>query len=99
VTWQDWVFTIGGLFVLVGLLPTIRGDQKPALATGAMTCGLVAVFAVTMATLGLWFSAMTNAMISVAWGVLALQRYRQDVQANQVREDLIELPAGSEGGS
>ncbi|HLF80033.1 MAG TPA: hypothetical protein VJB57_21345 [Dehalococcoidia bacterium] len=77
-TWQDWVFSIGGLFVLVGLVPMIRGEQKPALATSLLTTTLVAIFAATMASMSLWLSALTNAMISIAWGVLALQRYRQD---------------------
>ena len=41
--WQDWVFSIGGFVVLVSLIPTIRGDQKPALTTSAMTTVLMAV--------------------------------------------------------
>jgi hypothetical protein len=77
-SWQDWVFSVGGLVVLVSLLPTIRGVEKPALATSVTTFILVAIFAGTMASLHLWLSALTNALISLAWGILALQRYRYD---------------------
>jgi hypothetical protein len=40
-----------------------------------MTMTLVAIYAVTMATLDLWLSAIANAVSSGAWGVLAVQRY------------------------
>ena len=99
-TWQDWVFSVGGLFVLVGLVPTIRGEQKPALATSLLTTTLVAIFAATMASMSLWLSALTNALISAVWGILAVQRYRQDIDNNTpLREELLDLSAGSEGGS
>jgi uncharacterized membrane protein YqgA involved in biofilm formation len=76
--WQDWVFSIGGFLILMSLIPTLRGEQKPALTTGVMSFVLVAIFACTMATLGLWFSAFANALISICWGTLALQRYQAD---------------------
>ena len=79
--WQDWVFAIGGLLVLVSLVPTIRAEQKPALTTSLMTTVLVFIFASTMVTLGLILAAVTNYGISAAWGVLAVQGYRQQKRA------------------
>ena len=76
--WQDWVFFLGGLIVLASLIPTLRGHQKPALATSMISFVLIAIFAFTMATLGLWLSGLVNAAMSLAWGTLALQRYRAD---------------------
>lgn len=76
--WQDWVFSLGGFLILVSLVPTLRGTQKPALGTGVMSFVLVAIFAATMVTLGLWLSAFANALISLFWGVLALQRWQAD---------------------
>jgi hypothetical protein len=76
VPWQDWVFSVGGFIMLLSLLPTLRGDQKPALTTSAMTSVLVFCFTLTMASLGLWLSALANAGMSVAWGILAVQRYQ-----------------------
>jgi hypothetical protein len=75
VPWQDWVFSAGGFLILLSLIPTLRGDQKPALTTSVMSAAVVASFAVTMATLELWLSALANGGISLAWGVLAMQRY------------------------
>jgi hypothetical protein len=96
VNWQDWVFFVGGLFVLVSLIPTISGNEKPALATSVTTCVLVAVFTITMASLGLWLSALTNALISLAWGALAVQRWHRGSPATTPRAELEPL-GGSEG--
>ena len=73
--WQDWVFSVGGFLILASLVPTIRVDQKPALTTSVMSVGLLSLFSVTMATLGLWLSALANASVAGAWAVLAAQRY------------------------
>lgn len=86
--WQDWVFSVGGFLILASLIPTLRGDQKPALTTSIMTGALIAVFAVTMATLGLWLSAAANAGNAIAWGILAVQRYRTEKLAHN--QDVIE---------
>jgi hypothetical protein len=73
--WQDWVLSVGAFAILVSLVPTIRGEQKPALTTSIMSTVIVATFGVTMATLGLWLSALANVLISAAWALLAYQRY------------------------
>jgi hypothetical protein len=75
VQWQDWVFSVGGFVVLLSLVPTIRGDQKPALTTSFTTVVLMGLFAFAMATLGLWLSAIANLGILGAWAILAVQRY------------------------
>jgi hypothetical protein len=100
--WQDWVFSIGGFIVLASMVPTVRGHQKPALSTSIITFVLVGIFAFTMATLGLWLSAVANAGMSLTWGVLALQRYRQtSMPVIEQIEDEIEdvLHAEDEPGS
>ena len=78
--WQDWVFSLGGFLILASLIPTLRGEQKPALTTGVMSFVLVAIFACTMVTLGLWLSAFANGLISLTWGYLAFQRWQSDQQ-------------------
>src|SRR4051794_35312814 len=83
--WQDWVFSVGGFLILASLIPTLRGEQKPALTTGVMSFVLVAIFACTMATLGLWLSAFANALISLSWGTLALQRWQADRRSPVIR--------------
>jgi hypothetical protein len=100
--WQDWVFSIGGFVVLLSLVPTIRGDQKPALTTSAMTVVLMGVFTFTMATLGLWLSALANAGIGVAWGVLAVQRYTATKRASragdleQIETEVVDVALGGD---
>ena len=99
--WQDWVLSIGGFVILVSLIPTIRGDQKPALTTCALSSIIVALFAFSMATLGLWLSAVANAGIAVAWAVLAVQRYtairlqRRTGLFSQI-EDEVEVSLGTD---
>jgi hypothetical protein len=97
--WQDWVLSLGGFVILLSLFPTIRGDQKPALTTSVMSAVIVGVFTFTMATLGLWFSALANGGIAVAWAVLALQRYQTVRRARQEGiiaqiEDEVEVTLG-----
>ena len=73
--WQDWAMSIGAFAILLSLVPTIRGDQKPALTTSVMSVVILGLFAFTMATLGLWLSSIANVGICFAWAVLAWQRY------------------------
>jgi hypothetical protein len=101
VPWQDWVLSVGGFAILISLLPTIRGDQKPALTTSFMSSVIVALFAFSMATLGLWLSAVANAGIAIAWGVLAWQRYtlnRHEQQAGLLTQigDDVEVALGTD---
>ena len=101
--WQDWVFAVGGLIILVSLVPTIRGAQKPALATSVMTTFLVCIFTFTMATLDLWLAALMNGLTAGAWAILAYQRYQMDAPSHrlealeEIREELLDLPSASEG--
>jgi hypothetical protein len=62
--------------VLLSLVPTIRGDQKPALTTSLMTVVLMAIFSFTMATMGMWLAVLSNLGILGAWSILAVQRYQ-----------------------
>jgi hypothetical protein len=75
--WQDWVMSFATFVLGASLIPTIRGDDKPALSTGILTTVFVAVIAGVMASMGLWLSAFANAIIVVAWGTISTQKYRQ----------------------
>ena len=75
--WQDWVFAISGIILGASLIPTIRGDDKPALSTGALTTVVISIISVTMATLGLWLAAGTNVLIVLGWGTITWQKYQQ----------------------
>jgi hypothetical protein len=95
--WQDWVFSIGGFLLLASLVPTLRRKDKPALGTSVMSAVLIAIFAVTMASLGLLLSAVANGGIALAWAVLALQKYagvrreRHIDALHQIEHELLEV--------
>lgn len=75
---QDYVFTFGGVVFTVALIPALRDPQKPPVRTSATTAVLLAMFAVTYASLDLWLSAATACVTCALWGVLALQRRSAD---------------------
>ncbi len=75
--WQDWVLAVSGIILGASLIPTIRGDDKPALSTALLTTVIIAVVCFTMATMGLWLSAATNILIVGAWGLISWQKFHQ----------------------
>jgi hypothetical protein len=90
VVWQDWVFAISGFILGASLIPTIRGDDKPALSTGILTTAIVTIVSITMATLGLWLAAGTNVLIVLGWATITVQKYRQIRRAHIPVIDYIE---------
>ena len=63
--WQDAVFAVGNIVLSVGLIFSITSPHKPAALTSLVTGLTITAFAVTFATMGLWFSAIaaaTNAL-------------------------------------
>ncbi len=74
--WQDFVLTLGGFVFAAGLLPMLRGAEKPPLSTSLPLAATLAVYVVTVATLDLWLSAGTMAAQSFIWTALAVQRMR-----------------------
>jgi len=81
--WQDWVISIGGVIFAIALIPSVIGQDKPALSTSLMTGTVMITFAVTYFTLSLWFSSVTIFIGGSLWLVLAVQKYRQSRAANR----------------
>jgi len=71
--WQDLVFTFGQLLFVVALVPSIISADKPALSSSLMTGTILAIFGATYASMGLWWSAASSAVIAGTWFVLATQ--------------------------
>lgn len=71
--WQDWVFALGEVVFLVGLLPSVLGPEKPAaitsIATGLMLLGFLTVHA----SYKLWMAFSLCALTASLWFVLAGQ--------------------------
>ncbi len=74
VRWQDSVLATGSLLLAVALIPSLRSNDKPALATSLLTASCLAVFAFVYASLALWYSTTTTSVTSLFWFILAYQR-------------------------
>ena len=58
----------------LALIPSIRGKDKPAKKSCAITIILLTAISVSFATLGLWLSLGAEITAIVAWGVLLFQK-------------------------
>lgn len=76
--WQDTVIAICQFLFVGSMIPTIRGDDKPALFTSLSSAIIVSVITFSLITLEMWLTAISAAMIMVAWSILAFQKYRID---------------------
>ena len=76
--WQDTVIAIAQLAFLPSMIPTIIGNDKPALSTSIMNAIIVTIIVITFATLELWFSVFTGAITATIWTILAIQKVRID---------------------
>ena len=72
--WQDVVLAIGQTLFAIALIPALRSKQKPPKSTSALTGVTLLVFAVTFATLDLWWGAVTAAVCGGLWLILFCQR-------------------------
>lgn len=75
-SWRDLILTAGTFVFIVGLLPSVFSNDKPALATSLVTGTTLLVFTVIYLTLSLWFTALLTAVIAGLWFTLAIQRWR-----------------------
>ena len=71
--WQDVIIMVACFGFAIALIPSIRGKQKPARSSCAITVVLLTAIAVCFATLGLWLSMASEITAIVAWGVLLFQ--------------------------
>lgn len=68
--WQDLVFSVGSVIFAIALLPSVLGPDKPDSRTSFLTGGILLVYVVAFATLGLWYAALTDAVVAVLWLIL-----------------------------
>jgi hypothetical protein len=72
--WQDVTIMAACFGFAIALIPSIRGKDKPAKSSCAITAGLLAAIAVSFATLGLWLSFVSELTSIAAWLILLFQR-------------------------
>ena len=70
--WQNLVFSVGNVFFSVLNVPLIKenADSHSCHVPYVTSMGLavvVAIFAVTFATMGMWFSYLTGIITAATW--------------------------------
>ena len=74
-SWQDLVFSVGGVFFLVSIMGAILSPtQKPPRFSCALTAFWLWAFVVTYASLDLWFSFYVGVLSASGWTLLFFQK-------------------------
>ena len=77
--WQDWAINlIQWVFVVNLFFFILDRTKKPPLIPSIISSAGIFLISITLATLGLWGSAMSAAIMSFEWAIIAYQRYRLD---------------------
>jgi hypothetical protein len=71
--WQDIVMMIVGFVFVVALWPSVKGKDKPAIASSIITGTGLLIMCICYATLGLWFAFSSTLLTVIMWYVLAVQ--------------------------
>jgi hypothetical protein len=74
---QDIVIMVACFGFAFALIPSIRGEQKPAKSSCILTIILLTMCAVSFATLGLWLSFAAEMTSMGAWAILLFQRRKK----------------------
>lgn len=74
--WQDTVIAICNLAFVPAMLPTILGNDKPALSTSVLNALIVSIIAFSLATLQLWLAFTSATVIAFIWAILAVQKLK-----------------------
>lgn len=72
--WQDVVIMVACFSFALALIPSIRGQNKPARSTCAMTIVALTAVAVCFGTLRLYLALASEIVGITAWGILLFQK-------------------------
>lgn len=75
--WQDVVLFVGGFVLAAGIVPAIRGTEKPPVATTLTLVVMLAIFGAVFVTLGLWLTAIAVFVQGSLWAVVLTQTVRR----------------------
>lgn len=84
--WQDWSFTIGSLILTIGILPMVKHQHKPPLSSSIPVVLVLAVFCINYVTLGFVAAPIIESLQTLLWGVLVVQRWREDSFMRSMRK-------------
>ena len=73
--WQDYVYTVGGLFFSFAVLRMVRDPHTQVPRSSSIpTSALLMLYAFTNYSLGLHFSALVQALVASMWAGVAIWR-------------------------
>ena len=75
--WQDIALMVGGFCFAVALVPTLKAKEKPARSTSIITGGILTMFCIVYATLGLWLGCISGGLTAIIWFILFYQGRRK----------------------
>lgn len=71
--WQDVVLFVGGFVLAGGIVPAIRAQEKPPVATTLTLVVMLAIFVVVFLTLHLWLTALSVLLQWSLWAIVLAQ--------------------------
>lgn len=92
--WQDLVLAAGGFVLTAGLVPMLHSPEHPPLRTSVTLLVVLSSYVVTLASLGLWVSALGTALQAVIWGAIALQRLKVTRRGRRSNSSRVIRPGG-----
>jgi len=69
----NYIIALGQFILVLALLPTVLGPDKPALATCLITAPVLSTFVYAFYTMKFWASMGTSMCSAVLWWVLVGQ--------------------------
>lgn len=76
--WQDLVFSIGSVIFTIALIPAIVKRRYPPMSTCLLTSSMLIVYAITDATLNLWFSTIASIISAIIWTFMGVKQIDRD---------------------
>lgn len=71
--WQDLLLSFGGIIFLLGLLPSVLGNNKPAPTTSLSTAIMLCAFLFVYASYKLWMVFCLTVVTAALWFLLYAQ--------------------------
>ena len=72
--WQDKAIALGQWILVLSLLPSVFGPDKPAFWTSILTCAVCLLFAYTFWTLKMRGAVLSSLAAVFLWCILAYQQ-------------------------
>ncbi|MCC7510247.1 MAG: hypothetical protein IT464_12880 [Planctomycetes bacterium] len=78
---QDAILSIGAWVFIAALLPSLARGKRPSAMSSFLTAGVLLAYASVYASLGLWASGASSALLALLWAVLCVLKLREGPHA------------------